>query len=216
MPTTVKRRAAAKARPVEAEALGLEDLLDRIAGAGSRERVSVADALLVAGNRSFGSLLAIGGLLAATPLGVIPTLPSVIGLMLGLVAAQLLVGMPRVWLPRFLLSRTISRERLAAAVERVRPATRRIDRTLRPRLTFLTRGVPARLIGLACLCLVVAIPPLELVPFMATGPLLAIAAFGLAIFLRDGVVALAAIAIAGSSFVLVVKVLLPIIGGLLV
>ena len=46
----------------------LEDLLDRLVGAGSGDRVSVADALGVAGERSFGPLLAIGGLIGATPL----------------------------------------------------------------------------------------------------------------------------------------------------
>jgi hypothetical protein len=59
------------------------------------------------------------------------------------------------------------------------------------------------------------VPPLELLPFMATGPLLALAAFGLAIFLRDGILAITAIAIAGASLVLVANVLLPVIGGLL-
>lgn len=214
MPTTLER-AAAKARPRQAEAANLEDLLNRVVHAGSGDRVSVADALFVLGERSFGPLLAIGGLLGATPLGVIPTLPSLIALMLGLVAAQLLVGMPHVWLPRFLLSASIDRERLAAAVDRIRPATRRIDRVLRPRATFLTRGVFARLIALACLVLVVAIPPLELLPFMATGPLLALGAFGLAIFLRDGVLAIAAMVVAAGSVLLVATILLPAIGNLL-
>lgn len=214
MPTSLERPAAAKPTAT-ADARNLEDLLDRLLRAGSGDRVSVADALVVAGERSFGPLLAIGGLLGATPLGVIPTLPSVLALMLGLVAAQLLVGMPRVWLPRFLLSCSISRERLSAVVDRIRPAARRIDRALRPRLSFLTQGVFARLIGLSCLFLVVAVPPLELLPFMATGPLLALAAFGLAIFLRDGILAITAIAIAGLSLVLVAGVLLPVIGGLL-
>jgi len=215
VPTSLERPAAAKPAPATDDARNLEDLLARLVRAGSGDRVSVADALGVAGERSFGPLLAIGGLVGATPLGVIPTLPSVLALMLGLVAAQLFVGMPRVWLPRFLLSCSINRGRLAAAVDRIRPAVRRIDRTLRPRLSFLTQGMFARLIGLACLLLVVAVPPLELLPFMATGPLLALAAFGLAIFLRDGVLALAAIAITGASLVLVAGELLPVIGGLL-
>lgn len=214
MPTSLQRRVAARIRPAPADADNLEDLLDRLARSGSGDRVSVADALFVAGERSFGPLLALGGLLGATPLGVVPTLPSVLALVLGLVAAQLLVGMPRVWLPRFLLAASIRRDHLAAAIDRIRPATRRIDRVLRPRLAFLTRGLFARLIALACLALVVAIPPLELLPFMATGPLLALAAFGLAIFLRDGILAIAAFAIAAASFLLVATVLLPVIGGL--
>lgn len=116
------------------------------------------------GDRSFGPLLAVIGLVAASPLGLIPTLPSILALGTGLVAAQLLVGMPRIWLPRFLLARSVDRERLAAAVDRVRPMTRRIDRVLRPRLTIFASGVFVRVIAALCLLLAVLIPPLELLP----------------------------------------------------
>lgn len=215
MPTSFERRITAPARSAKAENANLEDLLDRIVRAGAGNRVSVADVLSVAGERSFGPLLAIGGLIGASPLGVIPTLPSLLALMLGIIAAQMFVGMPRVWLPRFLLDRSIARDRLLSAVNAVRPVTRRIDHVLRPRLVPLTRGVFGRLIALACLVVVVVIPPLELLPFMATGPMIAIAAFGLAIFLRDGLLAVIALAIAGGSFVLVANALIPLIGGML-
>ncbi|MGD9739384.1 MAG: exopolysaccharide biosynthesis protein [Bauldia sp.] len=206
MPTPLPRRAIELYRPRAAPG-SLEDLLDRLARAGSGSRVFVADVLAVVGERSFGPFIALAALMIASPLGVIPTLPTIIALMIGLVAAQLFVGMPRIWLPRFLLNRSIGRERLLSAVNKVRPLSQRVDRVFRRRLGFLTEGVFARVIAALCLMLVILIPPLELIPFAATIPALALAAFGLAIFLRDGLLALVAATLAGGSLALVMSVL---------
>ena len=43
------------------------------------------------------------------------------------------------------------------------------------------------------------VPPLELVPFASSAPMIAIAAFGLAITVRDGVLMLVALCLAGAA-----------------
>lgn len=121
MPTMLPR-SLMPARP-RAAAGSLEDLPDRILRAGAGDRITIADVLGTVGERSFGPLIALGGLVIFSPLGVIPTLPSLVALGVGLVAAQLLVGLPRIWLPGFLLRRSMARERMRAAVDRVRPLT---------------------------------------------------------------------------------------------
>lgn len=207
MPTPLPRRAAIELYRPRAATGSLEDLLDRLTYAGSGPRITVADVLAVVGERSFGPFIALAALMIASPLGVIPTLPTIIALMIELVAAQLFVGIPRIWLPGFLLRRSIGRERVLLAVGKVRPLSRRVDRVFRRRFSLLTEGLFARAIAALCLVLVVLIPLLELIPFAATVPALALGAFGLAIFLRDGLLALVAGVLTAGSLALVATVL---------
>jgi hypothetical protein len=49
--------------------------------------------------------------------------------------------------------------------------------------------------ALICILLACTVPPLELLPFATTAPMAAIAAFGLALMVRDGVLMLVAMAL---------------------
>ena len=69
----------------------------------------------------------------------------------------------------------------------------------------LTKGIWLRIAALAILVLCLTIPPLEFLPFASSGPMLAIAAIGLALLVRDGLVmlfalTLAAAAVAGGTY----------------
>lgn len=187
---------------------GLEELLGRMAEAGDGPLVSIGDIKAAAGERSSGALLGVTGLLTASPLGVIPGLPTTLAVTMGLISAQMLVGRETIWLPQALTRRTVDRRRLRAAMARVRPVARRVDRVARPRMAVLTRAPASRGIALICLLLCLVIPPLELLPFMATAPSAAICAFGLSIFLADGLIALAALAIGSGAAGLLLAVLL--------
>lgn len=81
----------------------LEGLLDELEstsdGTGS---VSVEELVGAIGDRSFGPFLLVPALIALTPLGGIPGLPTFLALVVILVAAQLLLGMRRFWLPHFI------------------------------------------------------------------------------------------------------------------
>lgn len=195
------------ASPSDAEseppADNLSSLLDRIGRAGAGDRVSIGDVRTTIGERSFGPLLTVAGLFAVSPLGVIPSLPTILAITMGLIAGQMLLGMHKIWLPDVLLRRSIDRKRLVMVIDKVQPLARKIDSVLKPRLTFLTHEPFTRLIALVIVCICLLIPFLELFPFMATGPAAAITAFGLSIFLRDGLLALGAFAITGGSAVLI-------------
>ena len=190
----------------EAPARNLSQLLDGITRAGGGDRVSIADVRATIGERSFGPLLATAGLFATSPLGVIPSLPTILAITMGLIAGQMLLGMHKVWLPGILLRRSIDRQRLVTVIDKVQPLAKKIDSVLKPRLVFLTHEPFTRVIALICVCICLLIPFLELFPFMATGPAAAITAFGLAIFLRDGLLALGALALTGGSALLISSV----------
>ncbi|MBO6718129.1 MAG: exopolysaccharide biosynthesis protein [Rhizobiaceae bacterium] len=183
----------------------LEALLDEI---GSTERsdsttVSVDDVLDKVGHRSFGPILFVPALIAFTPLGGVPGLPSALAVVVILVAGQMAVGTDSIWLPRMVRSRSIDSSRLASAVSYLRPVARVIDRLLKPRLLWLTGQPFVRLAAGFCILVALTIPPLEIVPFAGTVSWGAIAAFALALVFRDGLLALIAFGFAvGSGYVL--------------
>ena len=179
----------------------LQQVLDRIRNAGEGETVSVDDVLQSIGPRSFGALLLAPAIIIITPLSGIPGLPSIGAAIIALIAAQMLLGRKHFWLPRFLRCRSVPRERLDKAVAWLVPAARMIDRLVGPRLSFLTEGPFAYLIGLLCLLLALLMPPLEIVPLSNSLTATAIALFGLALVARDGLLAiLATLFMAGAIY----------------
>ena len=169
----------------------LEDLLDElVAASNAAESVSVADIQETVGRRSFAPMLAICGLLVLTPVGAIPGVPSAFGVVVILLAGQILIGRRSLWLPVFLTARAVSADRLRGSAEKIRPVAARVDRVLRPRLAVLTQGIAAYGIAAACVLLALTLSPLEFVPTGAALPAAAITAFALALMTGDGLLAL--------------------------
>mgnify|MGYP003659418944 FL=1 len=137
------------------------------------------------------------GLIAVSPLSGIPGVPSTIGIIVTVVTVQLLAGRDAFWFPAWATRRSIERKKLDKALRWLRRPAQVVDRMVRPRLTLLTRGVATY--GIAALCLVIAVtmPPLEILPFVASTAGAALATFGLALVGRDGVMALIATAFTG-------------------
>lgn len=181
------------------EVVALEELLDRIEAANEgKDRVRFETAFEAVGQRSFGPMLLLPGLIAASPLSGIPGMPTLVGIMVFLIVGQLLIGREQFWLPQFVLRRSISRARFDQAMRMLRKGARIIDRFLKPRLTFMTDGPGAYVIAGFCLVLSLAAPALELLPFVITGVGLAVSAFGLALLAHDGLLALIAYLVCGA------------------
>src|SRR5690606_36946996 len=64
-----------------------------------------------------------------------------------------------------------------------------------------------RIAAAICILLALTVPPLELVPFATTAPMGAIAAFGLALFVRDGLLMIIAAALSGGAIAVGVAVI---------
>jgi hypothetical protein len=179
----------------------LEDLIGRLDQAADENgaKVSVGEIIETVGHRSFGPLLVLGGLLGMSPLGVIPTAPTIIAVLVLLVALQLVMGRETIWIPAFLRKLAVSSERLHKAAHTARKPARIVDKVVRPRLAFLTTGAAERLAALACALAAIAMPPLELVPFGGIVPATAITAFGVALIARDGMIMLLALLITAGA-----------------
>lgn len=175
------------------ELTGLEQLLDRIGKtADNRNRIFLSTILETVGSRSFGPLLLMAGVILASPLSGIPGMPTTMGVLVLVIAVQLLFDRKHFWLPRWLLTRSVTRERLRQALHWMRPSARFIDRCLRPRLEIFTRRTAANAIAIVCMVIAAGIPVMEFVPFSATGAGVALTAFGLSLIARDGFLALLA------------------------
>lgn len=174
----------------------LEQLLDRITEAArGHDRVSLGGILEMVGRRSFGPLLLFGGLIALSPvIGDTPGVPTTVGIFVLLITGQLLFGREYVWLPRWLLKRSVARDTLCKALGWLRMPARYVDRLLRPRLTALTHTVGMYVIASVCVVIAAAMPVMEVVPFVANGAGAALTAFGLALVAHDGLLAIFAFA----------------------
>ena len=184
----------------------LEGVLDQLLLACERDasdRVSVKDVLETIGNRSFGPLLLVPGLIGLSPIGAIPGIPGIMAVIVMLVAGQILIGMDHAWLPGALSRRSMTTAGLRRAVAALRPYAHFVDRFLGPRLPILTRGIFFYAITAICLVVAVVTPIIELVPLAGIVPNAAIVAFGLAITAHDGLWALIALFFTAASAYLI-------------
>jgi hypothetical protein len=138
-------------------------------------------------------------------IGMVPVPPGgsiILGLPLLFLSPQVAVGLGAPWLPKSLRDKPVSVQILDRIIERILPRFEAAERLSRPRLTFLFGQVGDRLIGLTCtvLALAVMLP----VPFMHGLPALDIAIFALALFNRDGVLALIGYAATGLTAAVIV------------
>ncbi len=191
------------------ELTNLEQLLDRIdKAANDRERVSLDAIVEAVGNRSFGPLLLVAGVVTLSPLSGIPGMATTMAVLVLLIAVQLLCGREHFGLPRWLLKRSVARDKLGKALKWLRPPARFIDRGLRPRLTVFVHRTGTYVIAIVCVFIAAGMPAMELVPFSATGAGAALTAFGLSLIARDGVLALLAFVFTAIIFGVVVYNLL--------
>ncbi|HEX7007671.1 MAG TPA: exopolysaccharide biosynthesis protein [Alphaproteobacteria bacterium] len=187
----------------------LNGMLDDLSDAAKKgERVAIADVLNTIGRRAFGSLLLVPGLVVLSPLASIPGVGTAAGVVVLLIAGQLLVGADSFWLPRFVRRSSVDRESFAKAIKTMRPVARVVDKLLRPRLDVLTREPATYGVAAICIVLALTLPVLDFVPFTALVPAAAITAFGLALIAHDGALAVVAFAFSAASLVPVGMLLL--------
>jgi hypothetical protein len=177
----------------------LQQLFDCIDQAAEENgRVSWSAIMDEVGRRSFGPLLLLGGLTVLAPIiGDLPGVPTLIGMVVLLIAVQLLLGRHNFWLPGFMLNRSVPKDKLHKALTCLKKPARFIDKLLSPRLAVLTRGPMVRVIAVVCLGIALAMPVMEIVPFSANLAGIALTAFGLALIARDGLLALIALVFTG-------------------
>lgn len=177
------------------ELKNLEQLLDTIKKTTEQndKEVTLDNILDVVGRRSFGPLLLVAGIITLTPVvGDIPGVPTAMGIIVLVTGIQLIFRVEHFWLPKWLLKRSIKTDKLKKALKWVRRPAKFIDRFLKQRLMFFTKGPAVYVIAVICILIAVATPAMELVPFSANGAGAALTAFGLSLIAHDGLLSLIA------------------------
>lgn len=187
----------------------LEDLLDRIEQAIDGNRVSLDEIMDVIGHRSFGPVLLLAGLVMLAPIiGDIPGVPTLMAIVVIMTAGQVLFFREHLWLPHWILERSVERDKLCKVLDWTRKPARWIDKVLRPRLTILTRRTGLYLVALVSVAVCAVVPAMEFIPFSANLAGLVLTAFGLALIAHDGLVAAVAFALTGGTIAFVAQKLI--------
>jgi hypothetical protein len=184
---------------------GLTDLLDEVETlTDGDEHPSLQNVVSAFGPGGALPVMMLVALIVVSPLSGIPLLSSLCGLTIAGIALQLVAGRDSLWLPAWLRARSIPRQRLVAALERLRPTASFIDRHSRPRLRIVTAPPVSQLVLLLCALAGLTMPFLEILPFTSSLLALTVTCLGFSLLTRDGLWAvLAVMPMVGAGWLLV-------------
>lgn len=190
-----------------------ESLIDKLRTETTGEKVSVESLLNAVGRRAYGPILLLLGVIATSPIAAVPGLNWVFALLTLVIAMQILIGKDFPWVPQRILAFEFKRETMVNGLTKMEPYAVRVDKFLKPRLTFLSDPPFVQMVALICIVAALVTFPLGLVPFGPLLPSLAILFFGLGLTARDGVMlVLSGLGLAGAVW-LVVRIYTHVNGG---
>jgi hypothetical protein len=137
------------------------------------------------GDRTFGMLLVLMAVF-----NFIPLVSVFFGVLISLLGMQMVVGMKSARLPKMVLDRQLSPERVRAALQKIEPKLRSIEKYIRPRWLFTEAPIIDRINGLVVIVLgaIITVP----IPFTNLVPALLVILMGVGLLERDGLVQVAA------------------------
>ena len=167
---------------------GTRAILDAFAAGDPDELLTLHTLLGGLERRAFGMLAFICVLPAFIP---IPIGGAISGPLLIMIGLQLCIGLREPWLPEFLAKRGVHRHALAKFDKRLSPVLRRLEKLVRPRLTWM---LDSRVAGFVTGLLLVLLGFLLSLPIPLTNYLFggALLMFALALLERDGALMLGA------------------------
>ncbi|WP_158626048.1 exopolysaccharide biosynthesis protein [Arsenicitalea aurantiaca] len=178
----------------------LTSLLETVSEAGADpEKIKVSEIAEAIGALGFAPLLIVPSAIVVTPASAIPGLSTVAGLTMALIAGQALFGRTAPWLPGWIRRRSIDRQKLQSAIRAVGAPTRWIDRITRRRLPMLTGAIASRVLLSICTLLGLIMPLFEFIPTSSSILSGVILLISLSILTRDGLIALAGLALLGGA-----------------
>jgi len=173
---------------------------------GDSEKVSVRQIIDALDARSFGLAVLLFALPSVVPMP--PGVPTVVGIILLIVAVQMVIGRHELWLPRILSEREFDRKSLVGAFEGLAPKLAILEKVMKPRLLLMTGHAGSIAIGVIVLIMAIVLI-LPLPPGGNFPPALACAVLGLGLTQRDGLIVLfglvaSVVALVAVSFVTLV------------
>ncbi|PSP14071.1 MAG: hypothetical protein BRC50_04975 [Cyanobacteria bacterium SW_11_48_12] len=190
----------------------LSDELQRFFFEEEREpQVKLADILGLAGERIWGFLFVIISLPSALPVPA-PGYSTPFGIVIFLLAVQLVVGSEQPWLPQRVRNYKLELEQAQRIVKKGIPWLRRIEAVARPRLDYVCASRPGRIvigaiIALMSLSMMIAIPGTN------TLPAIGVFVTGFGLLEEDGAISLAGLVLCVIGASLSISILVAIVWG---
>ncbi|MGK7941374.1 MAG: exopolysaccharide biosynthesis protein [Crocosphaera sp.] len=173
--------------------------------------VKLIDILELAGERIFGFLFVILALPSALPVPA-PGYSIPFGVLMFLLAIQLISGAKIPWLPEKMMKGSMKLQTIQAFLRKGNPWLKRLEGLTRPRMTYICVSVPGRIIiGLAIALMSISM----MIPIPGTNTLPAIGIFVTAFGLQedDGFISLGGLVICGLAAVLSTSIIMVAIWG---
>lgn len=176
-----------------------------------QEKIKLVDILSIAGERIFGFLFVILALPSALPIPA-PGYSIPFGIILFLLAVQLIIGRQRPWLPVRMMNSQIKLETAQSFVKSGIPWLKRIEALTKPRYTAVCESLPGRValgIAIACMSVLMMIP----IPGTNTLPAMGIFITGVGLSEDDGAISFGGLVFCTLVLVLMVSVIIAAIYG---
>lgn len=168
----------------------LTSIIDRVSDAAKEDQISLRDVLSAVGDASFAPILLLPAMAVATPLSGIPLFSALMGIIIFLVSLQMLLRRDQLWLPKWVLRRSLKGETVRKAFGYLRPVAGWLDKRTDKRLRVLTHRPFVFIPQLLCVISGAMMPALEFVPFSSSILGIGVAILALSILTRDGLVLL--------------------------
>ena len=174
-------------------------------------KVTLAEILSLAGERIFGFLFVILSLPSALPVPA-PGYSVPFGIVMFLLALQLIFGRQRPWLPAKMMNGSMSLEKVQGVLKIGLPWLQKIEALTKPRLASICTSLPGRvIIGIAIALMSISM----MIPIPGTNTLPAIGIFvtGFGLVEDDGVISLAGLVLCLLGATLSISILIAVVWG---
>ena len=175
------------------------DDLDEVAELADGKKLTLGQLLDKAGERSHGALILVPALIALMPTGGIPTVPTIMSIIVVLIAVQMVASPEHIWLPRRLRNFSIGKARLRKGLRWFRPYAAKLSGLFRNRMSYVNDRPFSYLIVLALIAMAATMPPLELLPFAAAAPSFVMTIIALGLTMDDGLWTLTGLCLAVAA-----------------
>lgn len=167
--------------------------------------VTLNELLTLGGERTFGFLFVLLALPSALPIPA-PGYSIPFGIVMWLLAVQLIIGRQKPWLPKGWLSKGFDRTKVKGFITKGLPWLQKIEAVSRPRLSIICTSPVGRLVlglAIALMAMAMMIP----IPGTNTVPAIGIFIIGFGLLDDDGAISLAGLTICTIAIILVVSII---------
>ena len=204
---------------MEDKKLAASDVLRGVVDGNFADRISLADIKTSLHKRGFGLLMVICAIPVSLPIPIPPGLTSIPAIPLLILSLQMVMGLDSPWLPKWVSKRTIKRTTLASLIEAASPHLKKIEKFLKPRLSFASSRHGEKIIGI--FATIFSISVMLPVPFTNMIPALGILIMSLGLLSKDGItiiigMVIGSVGVCLSTLIVILgeKVVSGMIGGL--